>query len=124
MLEQLEKIQKEALEALDKVADPKSLGQWRSAHTGRKSPLMDVFTQMREMSKEERPQVGKRANEVRQALEKALEEKQLTLQREALASSLETEKLDVTLPGRPVQSVSVRGLLRSPRRRCQPPFFL
>jgi phenylalanyl-tRNA synthetase alpha chain len=107
MLKQLEKIQKDALDALEKVIDQESLGQWRSLHIGRKSPLMDVFTQMREMSKEERPKVGKRANEVRQTLETALEEKQIALQQSALESSLETEKLDVTLPGR----TYVRGRL-------------
>jgi phenylalanyl-tRNA synthetase alpha chain len=116
MLKQLKKINKDALSALEKVQDQESLGQWRSAHIGRKSPLMDVFTKMRDMSKEERPQVGQRANQVRQALEAAMEEKQLVLKRAALESSLETDNLDVTLPGRPYTRGRLHPVTQTMRR--------
>jgi phenylalanyl-tRNA synthetase alpha chain len=111
MLEKLEKINKEALSALEKVQDEESLGQWRSAHIGSKSPLMDVFTKMRQMSKEERPKVGERANQVKQALETAMEDKQA-----ALESSLETEALDVTLPGRPLTRGRLHPVTQTLRR--------
>jgi phenylalanyl-tRNA synthetase alpha chain len=116
MLKQLEKINKEALSALEKVRDQESLGQWRSAHIGRNSPLMDVFTKMREMSKEERPKVGQRANQVKQALEAAMEEKQRALKQAALVSSLETDKLDVTLPGRPIARGRLHPVTQTLRR--------
>lgn len=116
MLEQLEKINKEALSAIEKVQDQESLGQWRSAHIGRKSPLMDVFTKMRSMSKEERPKVGQRANQVKQALETAMEEKQRALKQAALVSSLETDQLDVTLPGRPVARGRLHPVTQTLRR--------
>jgi len=119
MLKQLEKLHKDALDALDKVTDQEGLGQWRSAHIGRKSPLMDVFTQMREMGKAERPKVGKRANEVRQALEAAFEKRQIALQQRAMASSLETEKLDVTLPGRPYARGRLHPVTQTLRRMTQ-----
>jgi phenylalanyl-tRNA synthetase alpha chain len=116
MLEKLEKINKEALSALEKVQDEESLGQWRSAHIGSKSPLMDVFTKMRQMSKEERPKVGERANQVKQALETAMEEKQRALKQAALESSLETEALDVTLPGRPLTRGRLHPVTQTLRR--------
>jgi phenylalanyl-tRNA synthetase alpha chain len=62
---------------------------------------MGVFSQMGGLSKEERPLVGQRANQVKVALEKAFAEKQEAVKRAALAKSLSTEKLDITLPGRP-----------------------
>ena len=65
MLKSLDKIQKEALAALKGIKDEDALSAWRSAHLGAKSPLMEAFAQMRELNKEERPQVGKRANEVK-----------------------------------------------------------
>ncbi len=116
MLEQLEKINKEALSALEKVQDQESLNQWRSTHIGRNSPLMDVFTKMRQMSKEERPKVGQRANQVKQALETAMEEKQRALKQAALVSSLKTEMLDVTLPGRPLTRGRLHPVTQTLRR--------
>jgi len=101
MLEKLEKVEKEALSALEHLDDEESLLQWRAEYLGKKSVVMEAFTVMRELSKEERPLVGKRANEVRQALEEALELRREQAKRAALMQALETEKLDVTLPGRP-----------------------
>jgi phenylalanyl-tRNA synthetase alpha chain len=101
MLEQLEKTEKEALSALQHLQDEESLLQWRNQYLGKKSPVMEAFMVLRELSKEERPLVGKRANEVRQALEAAMEERRQAIKVQVLQNALQTEKLDVTLPGRP-----------------------
>ncbi len=102
ILDQLEGIEGQALEALAAAQDEKSLEAWRVAHLGRSSPLMGVFDGMGRLSKEERPAVGRRANEVKRALETALAERSEALRQQALERALQTERLDVTLPGRPV----------------------
>ncbi|MBN2500187.1 MAG: phenylalanine--tRNA ligase subunit alpha [Anaerolineales bacterium] len=107
MLEKLESIQTEALEALASVSDEDSLQAWKVAHIGRSSPVMDVFKSMGSLSKEERPVVGQQANQVKQALEAAFEEKAEMLKQAAIQSSLEGERLDITMPGR----TQVRGRL-------------
>lgn len=101
MLEKLNEIEKEALASLAAVEDEAALEVWRVANIGRSSPVMGVFSQMGALSKEERPLVGQRANQVKVALEQAFAEKQEAVKQAALARSLATEKLDVTLPGRP-----------------------
>jgi len=58
MLEQLNEIEKKAMDALNAVQDPVSLDAWRVAHVGRSSPLMQVFAGLGKLSKEERPGVG------------------------------------------------------------------
>jgi phenylalanyl-tRNA synthetase alpha chain len=50
---------------------------------------------------EERPAVGRLANEIRGAVEKALQDKMSALQEEALRLRLSGEAIDVTIPGRP-----------------------
>lgn len=100
MLEKLAQIEKEALESLAAVEDEAALEAWRVANMGRSSPVMSVFSQMGALTKEERPLVGQRANQVKVALEQAFAEKQEAVKQAALARSLATEKLDVTLPGR------------------------
>lgn len=100
MLEQLSEIQRAALDALDSAQDEATLETWRVAHLGRSSALMLVFSGLGKLSPEERPQVGQRANEVKKALEGALEKRQRSLEQAALERSLAEERLDVTLPGR------------------------
>ncbi len=100
MLEKLDQIEKQALKALETLEDEESLLQWRAEYLGKKSVVMEAFNVMRDLSKEERPKVGKRANEVRTALETALEERRLLAKQAALANALETDQIDVTLPGR------------------------
>jgi phenylalanyl-tRNA synthetase alpha chain len=101
MLANLDQIEKAGLAALEMIQDEESLQQWKVAHLGRSAPLMQVFDQLGKLSKEERPLVGRRANEVKRALEAALAERAETMRRLALERSLQSEKLDVTLPGRP-----------------------
>jgi len=100
MLEKLNEIEKEALASLAAINDEAALETWRVANIGRNSPVMVVFSQMGGLSKEERPIVGQRANQVKVAIEKAFAEKQEALKQAVLSQSLATEKLDVTLPGR------------------------
>lgn len=102
MLAELEKIEKSALSDLEIVNDEAGLEQWRITHMGRSSALMGVFDQMGHIPKDERPAVGRRANQVKRALEASLEEKSAVLEQSALAHSLSAERLDVTLPGRPI----------------------
>lgn len=116
MLEKLEEIKKDALSVLDDVQDQDALGSWRTAHLGKKSSLMGVFDAMRDLSKEERPKVGKGANLVKVALEGALEEKQTALKNAALQSSLDTEQLDVTLPGRTMPKGRLHPITQTMRR--------
>ena len=102
MLSQLDQIEKSALAALESAQDEAALEQWRITHLGRSSALMLVFDQLGKISREERPAIGRRANEVKKALEGALAERAETSRQVALLRSLQGERLDVTLPGRPI----------------------
>ncbi len=100
ILNELEQMQQAALSALEQVDDEAGLNSWRITYTGRSAPLMLVFSQLPQLPKELRPQVGQRANQVKLALEAALAEKEMAIKQASLQKSLATERLDVTLPGR------------------------
>lgn len=102
MLAELEKIEKRALSDLEMVADEAGLEQWRVTHLGRSSALMGIFDQVGRIPKDQRPAVGRRANQVKRTLEAALEKKSTALEQASLARSLSADRLDVTLPGRPL----------------------
>jgi len=101
MLSELDQIEQTALRALEGVQDELALEGWRVSHLGRSTPLMQVFDRLGQLPKEERPAIGRRANEVKRAVEAALAGKADALRQAALARSLQAERLDVTLPGRP-----------------------
>ena len=115
-LANLQKIQAEGLATLEAVAEKEELEAWRVANLGRSSPVMGVFSSMGTMDKDLRPVMGKAANEVRTALEAAFEVKRAALEEAALLQELETEKLDVTLPGRPVERGRLHPLTQVLRR--------
>src|SRR5512147_585574 len=102
MLDKLNEIETSALESLEAVHDQAGLEAWRVAYVGRSSPLMQVFSELGKLSREERPAVGAAANRVKTRLEAALAERAEAVKAAALAKSLEEEQLDVTLPGRAV----------------------
>ncbi len=101
MLDELERLYRQALAELEAVTDADALAAWRVRHLGRKAPLRQAKGRMREVPPEERPRVGRRINELNQALEQAYEAKAEALRQAALERALHEERLDVTLPGRP-----------------------
>ena len=99
MKEQLAKIRAEALAAFDAAADSAALDALRVQYLGKKGELTAVLKQMGKLSAEERPAMGQLANEVRAALEEAIENTSKKLAEAALEQQLKDETVDVTIPG-------------------------
>ena len=102
MLQELHELKDKALQALETVSDSEELESWRIGHLGRKSELNQVLRNVGQLPPQERPAVGRLANEVKLALEAAHEDRAEALKREELERALREERIDVTLPGRPV----------------------
>ena len=103
MKETLEQIRREALDALAGAADAQALDALRVKYLGKKGELTAVLKQMGRLSNQERPVIGQLANEVRAALEEALETRGRELEAKALEDRLRAEAVDVTIPGKPVK---------------------
>ena len=95
----LEEIQKQALDALSSIKDLDALTQWKVTYLGRNSAVMNVFSSLGKLSAELRPVTGQKANLVKVALESAMGERTELIRQMELQKSLETESLDITLPG-------------------------
>lgn len=100
MIDELASIEAEAVAAIAAANDLDALEQVRVAVTGKKGSLTAVLRSMGSVSPEERPLVGKRANEVRAEVETALAARREALESAALAARIEADAVDVTLPGR------------------------
>lgn len=110
MKERLEALKHEALEQLSKVADAGQLGELRVKYLGKKGALTEILRGMGSLSAEERPVIGQIGNEVRSAIEALIEEKQAYFERLETEQRLSAEKVDVTLPGRPLEQGAVHPL--------------
>ncbi|NCB62673.1 MAG: phenylalanine--tRNA ligase subunit alpha [Clostridia bacterium] len=103
MKEQLEQIRLAALNALVETKAAQDLEALRVKYLGKKGELTAVLKQMGGLSAEERPVIGQLANEVREALTEALDKRQAAIEAAALEARLESEALDVTIPGKAVE---------------------
>ncbi len=107
MKEKIQQLQRDALATLQNAASLKELQDVRVTILGKKSTLTEIMKGMRDLSPEERPQIGSLVNSFKEEFERSFAERQRLLQQEAIAVKLASEKIDVTLPGR----CSARGSL-------------
>lgn len=77
----------------------KALEDIRVKYLGKKGELTAILKEMGGLPKEERPEMGKVANEVREAIEAGLEASKSTAKEAELKVRLLEETLDVTMPG-------------------------
>ncbi len=119
ILQELDQIRQQALEALGDLRKETELAAWRNAYLSRTAPVMKVFSSLGSVPKEQRPAVGQAANQVKVALEAAFEERSQAIKTAALQQALETERLDVTLPGRPLTQGRLHPETQAMREVCQ-----
>ena len=100
--EKLEELCQQGLNEIANSDDLKNVNDIRVKLLGKKGPITNVLRGMRDLSAEERPKVGKFANEVRDELQQALEDKKSSLEQALMNAKLQSESIDVTLPGTPV----------------------
>lgn len=100
MREQLEQLKNNALEAIASALGEEQLQNVRIRLLGRKGELTALMKGLGSLSPEERPSVGQLVNSVRDDIEARLETA-LKAERERVKNErLQSEKIDVTLPGR------------------------
>lgn len=112
MQEQLKQLQQEALEKVDQASELKELNDIRVAYLGKKGPITEVLKGMGKLSAEERPKMGALANEVRDVISASISERQQVLEKAAVEARLASETIDVTLPGRSIQTGNSHPLTR------------
>ena len=98
--DQLVSLRDEGLAAIAAAVDVSALDTVRVEYLGRQGSLTSILRGLGTLPAEERPAAGKVSNEVRVALEAALDERRATLSASELESRIDAEALDVTLPGR------------------------
>ncbi|WP_029321102.1 phenylalanine--tRNA ligase subunit alpha [Butyrivibrio sp. AE3004] len=100
MKEQLDKIRESAIKQINETDALDVLNDIRVNFLGKKGELTSILKSMKDVAPEDRPKVGQMVNEVREEIEKSLENTKKHLEAAVLEAKLASETIDVTLPAK------------------------
>ncbi|MCL1797870.1 MAG: phenylalanine--tRNA ligase subunit alpha [Eggerthellaceae bacterium] len=110
VVDELLLLKTKALNDIAQAGDSAALEQVRIGVLGKSGTLTGYLRSMGQVPQEQRAQVGKTTNEVRVAVEAALEARKAELAAVELAAQIDASALDITLPGR-AQQMGTRHLI-------------
>jgi len=99
-MQELEKIVKEAEQAFKAVTTLPELDQIKAQFLGKQGVLAELRKGLAKVAPDERPVLGAKFNNLKSDLEALLESRKDAIKADCLKKRLESEKIDVTLPGR------------------------
>ncbi len=100
MREKLQGLENQAKTAINKATSSKEIEDLRIKFLGKKGELTAILAGVGGLSAEERPIIGKVSNEVKTVITNLLDEKKTNFEKQELASQMQKESIDITLPGR------------------------
>ncbi|MFT6121576.1 MAG: phenylalanyl-tRNA synthetase alpha chain [Oleiphilaceae bacterium] len=115
-MENLEQLVQNAIDAVGAADEISVLDQVRVDYLGKKGQITQLLKSLGKIDAKERPAAGAKINEAKQGvLEKLLSKKEL-LETAALNQKLQSEALDVTLPGRSAEVGGLHPVTKTMRR--------
>ncbi len=110
LIDDLRELERRALADIAQASSLQELDAVRVAVVGKSGELTGYLRNMGNVPKEERAEVGKAVNAARQAVEEAIEGRKAALSAAELDARIQSDAVDVTLPGR-VQQLGSRHLI-------------
>ncbi len=123
MSDRIAELRSEAEGAVAAATDTAALEELRVRYLGRKAELPQMLREVASLPPEQRAAVGKAANEARQALDALIEARSAELAGAELSSRLVEDRVDVTLPGAPLQPLGALHVLSRTRRELEDIFL-
>jgi phenylalanyl-tRNA synthetase alpha chain len=115
-------LEAEARAAIDRATTTAELEETRIAYLGRKAQLPNLLRGVAQLEPAERAATGQAANRARRALEEALAARAQALADAELQQRLESDRVDVTLPGDPAPDLGHLHLITQTRREIEDVF--
>ena len=98
MKEKVENLKLEVAKKLESTTNLKEVNDLKVEYLGKKGPVQELTSHMKELSSEEKREFGMLLNELKQELTSTIDAKIKYYEEEALNQKLASEKIDVTLP--------------------------
>lgn len=118
MRSDLEAILPRALADISSAENKKQLQDTRIKYTGKKGAFTQLLRKMGSLSADERPVIGRLANDVKQEIEAAFSRKEEEILRQEQHRQAESGALDMSLPGRPQASGKIHPVTRVQQEIC------
>ncbi len=99
MNEKVETLKKELKEKLEKISSLAELGAVKAEFLGKKGKITELSSMIKDLSPMEKKDFGKLLNEIKTFAEDLVQEKQELIETMIMNDKLESERIDVTLPG-------------------------
>ena len=100
MKEKLNDIVQKAILDLQEVKTINELQDVKAKYLGKKSDFNDLMQDLKSLSVEERPVIGKLINDAKLLISSHLEAKKTELEKEKIGNLLKKQTIDITLPGK------------------------
>ncbi len=112
MLQEVKAVQERATQEVEQAQDLESLERVRIQYLGRKGELTELLKRVGQLDPAERPVLGQAVNAAKQAIQDSIESRKRELEKAHVRQRVETERIDVTLPGRQVETGSFHPVTR------------
>lgn len=108
-----EKVIKEAEDTAKKSTDPKLLQQEKPKFLGKKGTIALAMKSLKNLDIEKRKEFGKKSNEAKERISAIFDARVKALQEEIIKKKINSETLDVTLPGVDMRQGSIHPLTKT-----------
>ena len=123
MIERIAELRSDAESAIGAARSTDELEELRVRFLGRKAELPQLLRTVATLDPAQRAEVGRSANEARQALEALLDTREHELAAAELEVGIERDAVDVTLPGAPPRPVGRLRVITQMRRELEDIFL-
>ncbi|MCF7794272.1 MAG: phenylalanine--tRNA ligase subunit alpha [Candidatus Cloacimonetes bacterium] len=112
MKEELNKVTKSAEQDISQASSLHELMILKSRYVGKKSVLNGFMKKIGSLPKEERPAFGATVNKAKQSIAEILATKEQEIKQQEYNKTLQSQKIDITMPGRRIQRGSLHPITK------------
>ncbi len=103
-------IKEDATREAEEISNINDLKNVKSKYLGKKGPISEIMSGMKDLSIEDKKIVGQLSNQIKQYLEKLFDDTRIRIEDELINQKLLSETIDVTLPGNKVNKGTLHPL--------------
>lgn len=113
MINVINDLQVRALEKISQAKNINELNETKAEFLGKKSPVQEIMSKMREFTVEQKKEIGGRVNQFKVVVEEAVTKRLEEIKEEEVNKKLASEAIDVTLPGKKFSKGSLHVLTKT-----------
>ncbi len=113
MIDKLNKIKEEALKELEELSTTEDFNEIKVKYFGKKGAFTTIMKELGNVVAEKRKEMGQIANIIKNELQVKFDERNSLIKEAIKKKKIETETIDITLPGKVIEKSSLHPLTRT-----------